>query len=132
MGITHAQRIQAALDRALESHPELDEYFDASRAERFFVKNLERVQGDERDAIILSIGYAKDRTGRLPYRFGPLLTDGGKRRLNVAITRARDELYLTFPQMRLNAGYGDMFQRPSRFLKEIPNRLLEEWQIRKN
>jgi DNA helicase-2/ATP-dependent DNA helicase PcrA len=55
-----------------------------------------------------------------------------RRLFYVAITRARDELYLTFPQMRLNAGYGDMFQRPSRFLKEIPNRLLEEWQIRKN
>ena len=43
-----------------------------------------------------------------------------RRLFYVAITRARDELYLTYPHMRLNAGYGDMFQRPSRFLKEIP------------
>ena len=57
--------------------------------DRFFVKNLERVQGDERDSIILSIGYGKDRAGNLPYRFGPLLTEGGERRLNVAITRAK-------------------------------------------
>ncbi len=52
-----------------------------------------------------------------------------RRLFYVAITRARDELYLTWPQMRLNAGYGDMFQRPSRFLKEIPTQLLEDWQV---
>jgi DNA helicase II / ATP-dependent DNA helicase PcrA len=54
-----------------------------------------------------------------------------RRLFYVAITRARDELYLTYPQMRLNAGYGDMFQRPSRFLKEIPTQLLEDWQVRR-
>jgi DNA helicase-2/ATP-dependent DNA helicase PcrA len=54
-----------------------------------------------------------------------------RRLFYVAITRARDELYLTYPQMRLNAGYGDMFQRPSRFLKEIPTKLVEDWQIRR-
>ncbi len=52
-----------------------------------------------------------------------------RRLFYVAITRARDELYLTYPHMRLNAGYGDMFQRPSRFLKEIPTQLLEDWQV---
>jgi DNA helicase-2/ATP-dependent DNA helicase PcrA len=52
-----------------------------------------------------------------------------RRLFYVAITRARDELYLTYPHMRLNAGYGDMFQRPSRFLKEIPSNLLEDWQV---
>ena len=54
-----------------------------------------------------------------------------RRLFYVAITRARDELYLTYPHMRLNAGYGDMFQRPSRFLKEIPTSLVEDWQIRR-
>jgi DNA helicase II / ATP-dependent DNA helicase PcrA len=54
-----------------------------------------------------------------------------RRLFYVAITRARDELYLTFPQMRLNAGYGDMFQRPSRFLKEIPTTLVEDWQVKR-
>ena len=54
-----------------------------------------------------------------------------RRLFYVAITRARDELYLTFPHMRLNAGYGDMFQRPSRFLKEIPTQLVEDWQVRR-
>jgi DNA helicase-2/ATP-dependent DNA helicase PcrA len=54
-----------------------------------------------------------------------------RRLFYVAITRAKDELYLTFPHMRLNAGYGDMFQRPSRFLKEIPTQLVEDWQVRR-
>ena len=54
-----------------------------------------------------------------------------RRLFYVAVTRARDELYLTFPHMRLNAGYGDMFQRPSRFLKEIPTNLVEDWQVRR-
>jgi DNA helicase-2/ATP-dependent DNA helicase PcrA len=54
-----------------------------------------------------------------------------RRLFYVSITRARDELYLTFPHMRLSGGYGDVFQRPSRFLKEIPNRLVEDWQVQK-
>jgi DNA helicase-2/ATP-dependent DNA helicase PcrA len=54
-----------------------------------------------------------------------------RRLFYVSITRARDELYLTFPHMRLSGGYGDVFQRPSRFLKEIPNRLVEDWQVQR-
>ncbi len=54
-----------------------------------------------------------------------------RRLFYVAITRAKDELYLTYPHMRLNAGYGDMFQRPSRFLKEIPSQLIEDWNVRR-
>ncbi|MDA8064186.1 MAG: AAA domain-containing protein [Thermaerobacter sp.] len=92
MGIRHAQRIQAALDARLRGHPELAPFFAEDRPERFFIKNLERVQGDERDTIILSIGYGKDRTGQLPHRFGPLNQAGGERRLNVAVTRARERM----------------------------------------
>jgi DNA helicase II / ATP-dependent DNA helicase PcrA len=54
-----------------------------------------------------------------------------RRLFYVAITRARDELYLTYPQMRLSGGYGDVFQRPSRFLQEIPNELVEDWQVKR-
>ncbi len=54
-----------------------------------------------------------------------------RRLFYVAVTRAKDELYLTYPHMRLNAGYGDMFQRPSRFLKEIPTTLVEDWNVRR-
>jgi DNA helicase-2/ATP-dependent DNA helicase PcrA len=55
-----------------------------------------------------------------------------RRLFYVAITRAKDELYLTFPQMRLNAGYGDILQRPSRFLREIPDKLVEDWEVRRS
>lgn len=59
-----------------------------------FVKNIENVQGDERDIIIFSIGYAPDERGRLAMQFGSLNTHGGANRLNVAITRARDRIYV--------------------------------------
>jgi len=94
MGIRHADRVQRAVDQALSDRPELSKFFDSNAEERFFVKNLERVQGDERDAIILTIGYGKDRAGNLPFRFGPLLSVGGRRRLNVAVTRARKRMTL--------------------------------------
>ncbi len=89
MGITHANRIGDALREELRGRADLDAFFAEDREEPFFVKNLERVQGDERDAIILSIGYGKGADGRLFYRFGPINMEGGERRLNVAITRAR-------------------------------------------
>jgi DNA helicase-2/ATP-dependent DNA helicase PcrA len=54
-----------------------------------------------------------------------------RRLFYVAITRGRDELYLTYPHMRLSGGYGDVFQRPSRFLQEIPNQLVEDWQVQR-
>ncbi len=89
MGVKHALRIQAQLDKELPQYPELFDFFDPERKDRFFIKNLERVQGDERDQIILSIGYGKDRAGNLPLRFGPILSAAGRRRLNVAVTRAK-------------------------------------------
>ncbi len=107
MGIKHAQRIEMALDRERQNLPELEEFFGADKHERFFVKNLERVQGDERDAIILSIGYGKNEAGNLQYRFGPLLQQGGERRLNVAITRARQRLTLvsSFSHLDVDPSY---------------------------
>src|SRR6202011_1692093 len=95
LGVKHAERIDLALRSALGSvEPDVEAFFADDVAEPFFVKNLERVQGDERDAIILSIGYGKNSRGELPYRFGPLLTEGGERRLNVAVTRAKNRLTL--------------------------------------
>jgi very-short-patch-repair endonuclease len=64
-------------------------FFGNDRPEPFFVKNLENVQGDERDVIVLSVGYGPDETGKVMMRFGPLNRQGGERRLNVAVTRAR-------------------------------------------
>lgn len=76
------------LRRALP--PEVEAFFQAHHAEPFFVKNLEKVQGDERDVIFISVGYGPTVPGgRVPMRFGPLGTDGGERRLNVLISRAK-------------------------------------------
>jgi very-short-patch-repair endonuclease len=99
LGIRHAERIDAALRATLaelvdSDNPGLEAFFAEDVPEPFFVKNLERVQGDERDAIILSIGYGKHRDGRMRYQWGPLLRDGGERRLNVAATRAKHRLTL--------------------------------------
>ena len=95
-GQHHADNIDNALTRRLSEldDPSLDDFFSEQNEERFFVKNLERVQGDERDVIILSVGYHKDANGNLPYRFGPILQEGGERRLNVAVTRARSRITL--------------------------------------
>jgi len=92
LGINHARRLQAALDAEAERNGTLADFMRDNSSERFFVKNLERVQGDERDAIILSIGYGQDRTGTLSHNFGPINYDGGERRLNVAITRAKSRM----------------------------------------
>lgn len=92
LGIKHATRLDDAVTEALRSAPDVADFFAAEREERFFVKNLERVQGDERDAIILSVGYGKTARGRVLHRFGPLNIEGGERRLNVAITRARSRM----------------------------------------
>jgi len=83
--------IQEEIQRELEEHPEMERHFSADREEHFFVKNLETIQGDERDIIFLSIGYGRDAQGKLSKNFGPLNHDGGERRLNVLITRARHQ-----------------------------------------
>lgn len=59
-----------------------------------FIKNLENVQGDERDIIIFSIGYARNEYGKVVAHFGPLSVEGGENRLNVAITRAKEKIYV--------------------------------------
>jgi very-short-patch-repair endonuclease len=82
-------RILAELEQLRKANPDLEEFFREARDEPFFVKNLENVQGDERDVILLGIGYGPDETGRVAMRFGPLNREGGERRLNVAVTRAR-------------------------------------------
>jgi very-short-patch-repair endonuclease len=87
----------AAAAAAKDAARDLEAFFAESGSpeagpEPFFVKNLERVQGDERDAIIISVGYGKHPDGRMRYQWGPLLRDGGERRLNVAATRARRRL----------------------------------------
>ncbi|GGG44101.1 DUF3320 domain-containing protein [Hymenobacter glacieicola] len=83
------QAIQDALEKLRRQHPETEEFFNRHLHEPFFVKNLENVQGDERDVILISIGYGRTQEGYLSMSFGPLNGEGGERRLNVLITRAK-------------------------------------------
>jgi very-short-patch-repair endonuclease len=80
------------LDLARREEPALEWFFSDDRIEATIVKNLENVQGDERDVILFSITFWKDAAGKLTMDFGALNRDGGERRLNVAVTRARQEL----------------------------------------
>ena len=84
-----ASTIDAVLDKLADAHPELRRIREKGRLDGLFAKNLETVQGDERDIIIFSMGYGKDENGKFTMNFGPLTKPGGERRLNVAITRAR-------------------------------------------
>ena len=84
-------RIEDDLTEALDRRPDLKEVAMGSH-EPIFVKNLENVQGDERDVILFSIGYGADKYGRVSMNFGPLNNAGGERRLNVAVSRARYEM----------------------------------------
>jgi superfamily I DNA and/or RNA helicase len=88
-----ADAIEEQLDRLSATNPNLAE-FCQDDSPNFFLKPLERVQGDERDVIILSFGYGFDSEGELIHNFGPLSRQGGERRLNVAITRAKYKLVL--------------------------------------
>ncbi|TWU18275.1 DUF3320 domain-containing protein [Allorhodopirellula heiligendammensis] len=109
--------IQDLFDQAQRDSPELDWYFADERIEPTVVKNLENVQGDERDVMLFSITFGRDISGKtIPLTFGALNRDGGERRLNVAITRARQELivFSSFKADELNAerskarGVGDL------------------------
>ena len=98
--------IEDLLDDEQAKHPEIQKFFDPALPEPFFVKNLENVQGDERDAIFFSVGYAPDETGAFAMNFGPLNRPGGERRLNVAVTRAKEEIvvFVSFESPRIDLG----------------------------
>lgn len=81
--------IESEIEKLREEDPSCEDFFNSSNPEYFFVKNLESIQGDERDVIMISVGYFKNQNGILPMNFGPINKDGGERRLNVLITRAR-------------------------------------------
>ncbi len=82
--------IETLLDARRNANPALDRAIAATTREPLFIKNLENVQGDERDVIFFSITYGKDAAGKMLMNFGPLNGEGGHRRLNVAISRARE------------------------------------------
>lgn len=91
--VAQADAVQRALDDARVERRDLDRFFDAEdRLDGFFIRALEQVQGDERDVIVLSVGYGPDEAGKISTNFGALNKDKGWRRLNVAITRARQRV----------------------------------------
>jgi len=110
--------IEEAVHRFRESNPRYEKFFAEDREEPFFVKNLENVQGDERDTIIFSICYAKDPNGRMFMRFGPLGHQGGERRLNVAITRAKHNIKLVGSIMPYDIDLSKTKSEGIRMLKE--------------
>lgn len=86
------QAIEDEWERRVRREPDLERATRGDRLRALFIKNLETVQGDERDTIIVSVGYGRDANGRLIKNFGPLNRERGWRRLNVAVTRARKKL----------------------------------------
>lgn len=88
--VSQRDMIRDELELLQRQHVELAEFFSPARDDPFFVKNLENIQGDERDVIFISVGYARDPSGYMAMNFGPLSKDGGERRLNVLISRARE------------------------------------------
>jgi hypothetical protein len=99
--VAQQQLVADLLDEALDANPRASARRDeaAASGEDLFVKNLESVQGDERATMLFSIGYGPDAQGKIYYNFGPLGLAGGERRLNVAITRAKEKV-IVFSSMR--------------------------------
>jgi very-short-patch-repair endonuclease len=116
--VTQRDVIRDLLDKKLRANPGIDSFFSEDRRESFFVRNLETIQGDERDVIFISLGYGRTADGSLHQNFGPLATEGGDRRLNVMITRARERMVvfasLTSEDISLDTG-----KRGVRALKEF-------------
>jgi len=87
--VAQRQAIQNELEILRKENPDSEEFFSRGTSEPFFVKNLENIQGDERDVIFISLGYGRTKEGFISMSFGPLNSDGGERRLNVLISRAK-------------------------------------------
>jgi very-short-patch-repair endonuclease len=88
--VTQRDAIRDLVDEHRRKNPDTEAFFSDTKNEHFFVKNLESIQGDERDVIFISVGYGRSEDGRLTQTFGPLAAEGGERRLNVLITRAKE------------------------------------------
>ncbi|RWX40269.1 DUF3320 domain-containing protein [Rhizobium leguminosarum] len=108
--IKQRREIQDQLELLRRLNPQTEQFFHSHPSEPFFIKNLENIQGDERDVILISVAYAKNAQGFMGMRFGPLGSEGGERRLNVLISRAkrRCEVYasITDEDIDLERGKG--------------------------
>ncbi|MGB9939265.1 DUF3320 domain-containing protein [Methanosarcina sp.] len=102
--VKQQEAIQEEIEALLKVNPGFDLSSGNEKGEHFFVKNLETIQGDERDVILLSVGFGFDGSRKLSLNFGPLNREGGERRLNVLITRAREKcvVFANFTSRDLN------------------------------
>ncbi len=114
------EEIENILEKRRIEMPEYEEYFSyADKEEPFFIKNLENVQGDERDTMILSVTYGPDKYGKISMNFGPINKKGGNRRLNVAITRAKYNLIVVSSMTHHDIDLSRVSNEGPRFLKQI-------------
>ncbi len=109
--VKQQEAIQEEIETLLKANPGFDLNPGNERGEHFFVKNLETIQGDERDVILLSVGFGFDNSRKLSLNFGPLNREGGERRLNVLITRAREKcvVFSNFTSRNLNLDENSSF-----------------------
>jgi very-short-patch-repair endonuclease len=124
MNINQKELIEAEIDRLLRDDPLLLEAAEdnETRSEPFFVKNLENVQGDERDVIMISMTYGREtQGGRVPQRFGPINQDVGWRRLNVLFTRAKERMHIVSSMRAEDILLGDSPSRGTQSLKAFLN-----------
>ena len=119
---------QLALVTALETEQAISTGSEERETERVTLSSIHQAKGLEwRVVFVINLTEGAFPSNRSLE--SPAAVEEERRLFYVAVTRACDELYLTWPYMRLNAGYGDMFQRPSRFLLEVPTDLMEKWEI---
>lgn len=127
--IKQQQAILEEVELYLRQNPVLEKYFSSDLEEHFFVKNLETIQGDERDVIFISVGYGNDENGHLSLNFGPLNREGGERRLNVLITRAREKtvVFSNFRHTEINLNENAPFglRALKSFLKYSETKMLD-------
>lgn len=109
--------IEDLFGKMLEQNPQIDKY-NSELKEPVFIKNLETVQGDERDVILFSVGFGSDQEGKVTLNFGPLNRQGGQRRLNVAISRARYQMVV---YSSLTADMIDLNRTKSEGIKDLKN-----------
>jgi superfamily I DNA and/or RNA helicase len=158
--VTLSESQRSAVEDTLNSYSRHDPVLaELLNSDAIFIKNLENVQGDEKDVIILSTGYGKDENGKITMNFGPINTNGGEKRLNVAITRARKKFivvssmepedirvpvnsgkgpellkqYMIYAKNEGNDNYLQEFKNDDAIINDIASRLEEEgFQVVKN
>ena len=122
---------QLALVTSLETEAAINASGEERDSERVTLSSIHQAKGLEWKVVFV-IHLTEGSFPSNRSLESPAAIEEERRLFYVAVTRACDELYLTYPYMRLNAGYGDMFQRPSRFLSEVPIELMEKWEIERN